>query len=184
MQSANSPVLIAVGRKLHTLLENDERVAARIEGASVVEEISIVLSQIVRELSSMQNQHGMLTVYGLYNSGDDGVVMQKLLPPFEHYLHKPARYAHPPILDLPPSRFLIELTEQYLFASLHAMLYASLMAENKKRVTHLEGAVKHLDDELDKLARRCNALRQEEIIEEIEVILLSAGSLEESWYRT
>jgi F0F1-type ATP synthase gamma subunit len=57
------------------------------------------------------------------------------------------------------------------------------MAENRNRVTHLEGAANHLDDELNELARQYNTLRQEEIIEEIEVILLSAGSLEESWHK-
>ncbi|HBE93756.1 MAG TPA: hypothetical protein DDW55_15050, partial [Gammaproteobacteria bacterium] len=58
--------------------------------------------------------------------------------------------------------------------------YTSLMAENHQRVAHLEGAVKHLDDESAELMRQSNILRQTEIIEEIEVILLSAASLGES----
>jgi F-type H+-transporting ATPase subunit gamma len=37
--------------------------------------------------------------------------------------------------------------------------------------------VRRLDDEAEDLTRKCNALRQEEIVEEIEVILLSASSL-------
>ena len=64
-------------------------------------------------------------------------------------------------------------------AALHEMLYSSLMAENHHRVAHLEGAVRHLDSEATKLAHRCNTLRQEEIIEEIEVILLSALDISE-----
>jgi len=181
-QPAGKPILIAVGRKLHSLLENDTRVAALIEGASVVEEVTVVLNQMVYELSSLQERHGMLTVYGLYHGGDDGIVMQKLLPPFQQCLHQPQRFPHPPVLNLPPAEFLIELTEQHLFAALHSMLYTSLMTENHNRVTHLEGAVNHLDDESDELVRQCSALRQEEIIEEIEVILLSASSLDESWH--
>lgn len=177
------PRLIAVGRKLNTLMEKDKRVAALIEGASVVEEISVVLSQLVRELASLQAAYGILTVYGLYHGGTDGIVMQKLLPPFHRYLHQPPRYRNPPALNLSPSAFVVELTEQYLFAALHEMLYTSLMVESHNRVTHLERAVQHLDDESDKLRRRCNALRQEEIIEEIEVILLSATSLDESPHR-
>jgi F-type H+-transporting ATPase subunit gamma len=58
------------------------------------------------------------------------------------------------------------------------MLYTSLMVENRRRVTHLEGAVKHMDEESDELRRQCNTLRQEEIIEEIEVILLSSSELD------
>jgi F-type H+-transporting ATPase subunit gamma len=38
----------------------------------------------------------------------------------------------------------------------------------------MEGAVKHLDDQIDKLRRKSNLFRQEEITEEIEVILLTA----------
>jgi F-type H+-transporting ATPase subunit gamma len=41
-------------------------------------------------------------------------------------------------------------------------------------VAHLEGAVQHLDTRTEELTRRSMSLRQEEIIEEIEVILLNA----------
>lgn len=177
---AGQPKLLVVGRNLHSLLEQDARVAAFIDGASVVEEVTVVLNRMVDELSSLQERHGMLTVYGLHHGGADGIVMQKLLPPFPHYLHQPPRFPHPPILHLSPARFLIELTEQYLLAALHTMLYTSLMAENHNRVTHLQSAVKHLDEEADKLVRQCSALRQEEIVEEIEVILLSSGVEEDS----
>jgi F-type H+-transporting ATPase subunit gamma len=172
--------LIGVGRKLNMLLEKDSSVAALIDGASVVEEIPVVLNELVRELSSLQETHGIVSLYGIYHGSLEGIVMQKLLPPFQHYRHQPPKFPHPPVLNMSPADFLIELTEQYLFAALHEMLYTSLMIENRSRVSHLEGAVQHLDDESEKLARKCNALRQEEIIEEIEVILLSAASIDES----
>lgn len=178
-KASGKPLLITVGHKLHTLLENDARLAAQIDGASVVEEVAVVLSQITQELASLQKTHGVLSAYVIYHGREGGIVMQKLLPPFEHYLHRPQQHLHPPILNLQPEKFLIELSEQYLFAVLHEVLYTSLMAENHNRVTHLEGAVQHLDDESDKLKRRRNALRQEEIIEEIEVILLSASSIDD-----
>ena len=178
-QPVSEPILITIGRKLYTLLEEDARVLGQIDGASVVEEVTVVLDQMVHELSSLQEQHGMLTVYGLYHDDEDGIVVQKLLPPFQNYLHQPPHFSHAPVLNLSPEEFLLELTEQYLFAALHEMLYTSLMAENHNRVAHLEGAVKHLDDESDELARKCNTLRQEEIIEEIEVILLSVSSVDE-----
>ncbi len=174
-RSGGDPVLLAVGHKLYSLLQEDTRVTARINGASVVEEVTAVLVQLVHELSSLQKQHGMLSVYVIYHGAEDGVIMQKLLPPFEHYRHQAASFSHPPLLNLSPQAFFIELTEQYLFAALHAILYASLMAENLQRVTHLEGAVNHLDEQAEDLERRCNALRQEEIIEEIEVILLNSS---------
>ena len=53
------------------------------------------------------------------------------------------------------------------------------MAESQQRVMHLDGAVQHMDEQSEELHRQSNVLRQEEIIEEIEVILLSAVSLDE-----
>ena len=172
-QPAGEVIPIAVGHRLHTLLENEDG-AVFIDGASVVEEIAAVLDRMVEALSVLQQRHGIVTVYGLYHGADDAVVMQKLLPPFQQCLQRAPGFTHPPLLNLAPSGFLFALTEQYLFAALNEMLYTSLMKENHNRVTHLEGAVSHLDDKLDDLGRRSNALRQEEIIEEIEVILLSA----------
>ena len=173
------PMLIVLGRKLVTLLEGDARMVASINGASVVEEITPLLNQVVSELMTIKEKYGVLSVYCLFHRGEDRIAMKKLLPPFQGFLHNPPRFPHPPLLNQSARAFLAELLEHYLFAALHEMVYTSLMAENHERVTHLEGAVKHLDDESDELARQCNALRQEEIIEEIEVLLLSSSSLDD-----
>jgi F-type H+-transporting ATPase subunit gamma len=178
-QPSGSPRLIVVGRKLYTLLEGDARVAASIDGASVVEEGTSVLNLVVNELTTLQDKQGVLTVFCLYHGGEHDIVVRTLLPPCQRLLHKPPRFPHPPLLNRSPRDSLAELTDHYLFAALHEMLYTSLMVENHHRVAHLEGAVKHLDDESAEMTRQCNALRQEEIIEEIEVILLSAASLGE-----
>ena len=110
-------------------------------------------------------------------TGDAGVVVKRLLPPFQHLSPRRQACAYPPLLHLAPRSFLEGLIEQYLFAVLHEILYTSLMTENYTRLSHLEGAVSHLDEETERLSRECNALRQEEIIEEIEVILLSTSGL-------
>ena len=178
-QAENSPMLIAVGHKLYTLLEEDERVVSRIDGVSVVDEVTSMLLRVVSELTALQDKHGVLTVYCIYHSDNDGILTHKLLPPFDRFLHCTPGFPLPPVLNQSPKAFLIELTEHYLFAALHEMLYTSLSAENHYRVAHLEGAVRHLDDESEDLTKQCNTLRQEEIIEEIEVILLSAASLGE-----
>ena len=175
--SAHQPMLIAVGRKLYTMMEEDARIVALFDGASVVEEVTALLIKLVNELTALQDKHGALTVYCLYQDGKDGDPVHELLPPFKSLLHSPQRFSHPPRLHRSPQGVFIELADHYLFAALHEMLYTSLMIENRFRVTHLEGAVKHLDDESAELERRCNALRQEEIIEEIEEIMLSAASL-------
>jgi F-type H+-transporting ATPase subunit gamma len=181
--SPDKPVLIATGHKLHTVLEGDERVAAMIDGASVAEEVTATLQQLVSELSDLHNEHGINTVYCLYHDAEGDIVMQKVLPPFKPFTHALPRFSHPPVLNMSPGDFLIDLTDHYLFAALHEILYSSLMAENQRRIAHLEGAVKHLDDESEDLTRQYNTLRQEEITEEIEIILLSASNLDEDWLK-
>ncbi len=181
--STHKPMLLAVGRKLYTLMEKDVRMVAMIDGASVVEEVTALLIKLVNELTALQHKHGALTVYCLYQDGEDGELIHELLPPFKSLLHNPPRFSHPPLLYQSPQEFLVELADHYLFAALHEMLYISLMVENQYRVTHLEGAVRHLDDESAELERQCNALRQEEIIEEIEEIMLSATSLADGLHK-
>ena len=84
-----------------------------------------------------------------------------------------------PVLNLEPRDFLLELSYHYLFVVLYEILYTSLMTECHQRMTHLKGAVKRMDEQSEELHRQGNTLRQEEIIEEIEVILLSSSSLDE-----
>lgn len=173
-----APALIIIGRRLHALLEGDARVAAHMDGPGIAEEVTMVLSCVVEALSSLQDQTRMLNVFVLYHGSNGSIVMQKLLPPFQQFLDRQPHFPHPPALNQSAQKFLVELSDQYLFAALHEMLYTSLMAENRQRLSHLEGAVKRLEDQSANLARRCNALRQEEIVEEIEVILLNAGGSE------
>jgi F-type H+-transporting ATPase subunit gamma len=177
-ENAVQPLLLAVGRKLHPLLEDDGRVAAFVDGASVTEEVPAVLQRLVHELALLQGNRFSPTLYGIYHDDYD-IVMNRLLPPFQHQLHTPSSHAYPPLMNLTAGELLIDLADHYLIAALHQMLYTSLMVENRRRVTHLEGAVKHMDEQSSDLAQQCNRLRQEEIIEEIEVILLSSTSLDD-----
>jgi F-type H+-transporting ATPase subunit gamma len=170
-----APLIIAVGHRLYTLLEGDPRLAARIEGASIAEEVTDVLGRAIEELARLQHRYPLLAVFALYHGSDGGIVMQKLLPPFQNRRPPQQPLQYPPLMHETPRQLLGKLTDHYLFAALNEILYGSLMTENHQRLTHLEAAVKHLDDQSAKLTRRCNSLRQEEIIEEIEVILLSAG---------
>ncbi|MEO1765756.1 F0F1 ATP synthase subunit gamma [Thiobacter aerophilum] len=70
-----------------------------------------------------------------------------------------------------------ELLDQYLLAVLYGLLYESLAAESRQRLAHREQALDRLDETLARLALKRNALRQEKIVEEIEVILSSQQAL-------
>jgi len=176
--AADAAVLIATGHKLHAPLEDDPRVVAQLDGASVVEEVKSVLAFLVDTLVTLQAQYGAPRLYALYHGDDEGhPLTRKLLPPFQDHAHRATGFSQPPLLNLAPPDFLVQLSDHYLFAALNEILYTSLMAENQRRVRHLDSAVDHLDGRAAELARQSNARRQEEIIEEIEVILLSAASL-------
>ena len=179
----SKPSLIIVGRKLCNLLQDDIHVSAQIEGPCVVEEVPDVLDHALQALADLQAQQPMLSLYSVYHSGVQGIVTKKLLPPFQDNRQQPARFTYPPELNLSPKNLLFDLTEQYLFAALHESLYTSLLEENRRRMIHLEGAVKHLDHLSDELTQQFNVLRREEIIEEIEVILLNTGSLDDGLHQ-
>jgi F-type H+-transporting ATPase subunit gamma len=172
--------LLACGQKLHVELERDPRLLETLEGATVAEDVDGVLNRLVARLSALQAEHGSIALYALYHDGlENSLATQQLLPPFQHCLPARPKDGVEPLLGLEPRALLLELSDHYLFAVLNEILYTSLMAENHLRVSHLDGAVNHLDEEGENMRRRGNALRQEEITEEIEVILLSAASLED-----
>ncbi|WP_226703107.1 FoF1 ATP synthase subunit gamma [Microbulbifer elongatus] len=171
--------VIACGQKLYGRLEGHPHLIAGIDGAAVLDEVTGTLNRLVDTLNDLQRGENTLTLTVLYHDPDrESVVVRDLLPPFQKLPAHNTGLNGSPQLNLPPAQFLIALVDQYLFATLHEILYVSLMAENLQRMQHLEGAVRYLDQNLDSLQRRGNQLRQEEITEEIEVILLSATSVE------
>jgi len=178
-----SPLLIAVGRKLHLRLEGDARLLSSLDGASVVEEVEVVLGQLVEELARIQQQYGPFRLSVIHHAAEiAGVQTDQIMPPFQQD-PPPPRLGHAPRLNLTPEAFYSEMVDQYLFASLYFLIYTSLMAESRRRMQHLEGAIRRLDEQAAELNLRRNTLRQEEITEEIEVILLSASAVRQQHRR-
>ncbi|WOX05602.1 F0F1 ATP synthase subunit gamma [Microbulbifer pacificus] len=166
---------VTCGRKLSGHLETHPQLKAAFEGATVLDEVEDTLIRLANGLSGLLKGDAPLIV--IYHGGpDEEVLARPLLPPFAELRDQPAQFAYPPQLNVTPAQLMQDLVDQYLFAALHEILYVSLMAENHRRMQHLEGAVRHLDKRLNSLKTRENQLRQEEIIEEIEVILLNADS--------
>ncbi len=175
--------IIAIGSRLgNRLVDNPLEVIASIEGANVAEEVPAILNRLIDTISSLLISRNNAThvaatlqltvVY--HDNGSNQITRRQILPPFPRLQQRTLRYGNPPVLNLPPADFFSDLTDHYLFAVLHKIFYISLMAENQRRLQHLEGAVKHLDDETVNLRRKSQIYRQEEITEEIEVILLNS----------
>lgn len=171
-------LLVAVGRRLEAKLQDDARVSAFVEGPGVAEEVQAALVRLVKVLGELQQRRPeeVWRISALYHDDESGEPRMRQLLPLATPAGKPV-YSHAPLLNLEPAQFLSQLTDQYLYAALHEVFYASLMAENRKRLEHMDSAIRRLEKDEAKLRLRYNALRQEEIIEEIEIIMLSAEAL-------
>ena len=165
---------IAVGRKLGAALERETIPVARIDGATVTDEIGAVLTRVVAAIDDLHARHGALRLTALFFDERGNFQNRELLPPFVNLIADRPPSGTPPELTLATDRFFAELVDHYLFACLYEIAYRSFMAENRDRIQHMEAALQHLDRNVTDLGRRCHALRQEEITEEIEVILLTA----------
>jgi F-type H+-transporting ATPase subunit gamma len=164
--------LLLVGNRLAMKLENDPRVLVRLNGASAAEEVPAVLGQVVDAVLELQSSSlGLTVVY--HELAHQQVNIRRLLPPFETFVSLPCTSRSPPQIQLPPRQLLAKLVDHYLFASLTTLFYTALLVENQRRVQHLEAATRRLEEEISRLRLQANMLRQEEITEEIEVILLS-----------
>ncbi len=176
--STHENLLVTVGHRLNTRLASDPRVQAQLPGPSVAEEIEPLLPELLTILTRLQHCHHGCAIHVILQSGQGRQVTQlEVIPPFQHLSNTGARSRPPPLLNLSPSVFFEQLVHQYLFAVLHACFYTSLSAENHRRMEHLEGATQHLERKTEKLRLHYQYLRQEEITEEIEEILLGAESL-------
>jgi F-type H+-transporting ATPase subunit gamma len=176
-ENGGEVVLLPVGYRLTARMADDPRVAERLDGPGVVEEIEAVLIRLVETLNVLQHERGPLRTVVLHHRAEDEEVTATALDPFELTIPNAPRFAVPPRLYLAPQAFLAGLLEQYLFAGLYELFYNALMAENERRIRHMDGAIRRLEDESARLKLRYNMLRQEEITEEIEIIMLSAESM-------
>jgi len=170
----NRSTLIAVGSKLHSLFQETHHNIIELEGADVAEEVSSVVTALAKIFATHKDPASLYAIH--HNNQHNALCVEKLLPPFQALADIKTNELTPPLLNLTNRDFFLELTEHYLFNALHHILYLSLMIENKHRTLHLENATHHLDEKTDELNRKINALRQEEIIEEIEVILLNSST--------
>jgi len=174
--SDKEPAVVAVGRKLSGRMAGDPRLVAAIDGPTVSEEIQgvlIALMQRIQEHRRGQQSNQTLMITVVYRAaGAEGITIQPLRP-FDTVPGVETTGVTAPLLTLPPRVFVGELIDLYLFALLHEIFYSALMAESRARLAHLESALRRLEQDQTTLLRKRNILRQEEITEEIEVLMLS-----------
>lgn len=167
--------VIIVGRKLLERAERVYRIAGSIEGPTTAEEVEPVLihvSERLRELAIRRARDGRAPVTAVFHDAVTEAILIRALRPFRTTIRETKRRPFPPGLTLPPVDFFAQLVDFYLFSFLHAIFYSSLMAESRARLGHLESAMQRLERDRTDLLRKRNILRQEEITEEIEVLML------------
>ena len=106
-----------------------------------------------------------------HDAGTEQIAVQALAPDFDA---RAIRRGSPPIVQLPRQELLASLREHYVVARLQSLIYSSLMVESNMRLRHMDGAVRRLDEDSERLQAQRNRLRQEEITRKIETIMLSS----------
>ena len=178
--------IIAVGQKLSALLEDHPFSITNLDGISTSDETSRVIQEIINSFNHLQTSEKYNCLHVLYfQHSDRSINLSSLVPPFEsmklntldnnqHKSRKTIIKSYPPELNLEPKHFYGQLVEQYLFFRLHELLYSSLQTENEMRIKHLGSAIDRLTEKIDDLTNKWRIMRQEEITEEIEIILLNS----------
>ncbi|MFT7224189.1 MAG: F-type H+-transporting ATPase subunit gamma [Cellvibrionaceae bacterium] len=165
--------VIAVGSRLHSLFELNQRSGRRIAGASVAEDILPMLTGLVDCIDLEQQKLGPDKAYqvvAIYHDIDSNRVESlALLPPSSRSMTKDVSFREPPLTNLAPDVLYGELIQQYLFVALQEIATVSLMTENQRRLQHMDGATQYLEKTGKQLSQRYQQLRQEAITEEIAV---------------
>ena len=175
----------AVGSRLRPRLEGHGAAVRFFEGPNTVEEVQAVIDVLMRELARPYVEAADLTPLALvvlcHQDGRDEVVAQSVsaLPASGH--EKPFE-PYPPWLNVPVPVIHDQLLRHHLWAQMHQLFYSSLLAEHRFRLQHMERALQRMEEKIDALRRHQNILRQEEITEEIEVIMLN-GDAEHTRHR-
>jgi F-type H+-transporting ATPase subunit gamma len=173
--SAAQAMLFAVGAGLSSRLEGHPGLALRRAGPSIAEDVDTLIPALARDLERVlrEREAGGFDLEVLCHvPGGDGVASISLSP----FPRVPpgAPQGSAPRIHLPANDLLAELSERCLVSRLQNLLYGSLLAENEYRLRHMDAAIRKLDENAAGLRSRRNRLRQEEITEEIEIIMLSA----------
>ncbi|CEG59157.1 F0F1 ATP synthase subunit gamma [Legionella fallonii] len=177
-----NPALIVVGRKLALKMADDARVMATIDGPNAIEEIPAVILNLLQTLEKVSSQrHIALHSWQwdiLCNEEEHNQIQAKTMQPFKEFCANDANHGSiPPLLNLAHEQFLAEFVDHYLFSMCYSVFYQSFFAENHQRLFHLNSSLDRLESKKNSLKEYLNLLRQEEITEEIQIIMLSAEAL-------
>lgn len=157
---------ILIGERLHDLLPERET-TLRVPGANGGLDASAAIEEILPAIAGLrQKRRGRAGLIACFRD-DHGACAERLLPLADNQI-SPAGY--PPYVYAAPAETAAGIAEHYLFHRMLAILLRSIRVENHMRLMQMEDALHHLEEGSGELIRQRNRLRQEEIVEEIELM--------------
>lgn len=162
---ASCPTLL-FGERLHGL-DGDDGMLQRIDGANGGLDAAAAIDRILAGIGELRRgrngEPGLIACI----RDDDGAGIRRLLPLPDN---RRAVTGYPPLTHEPLARTATGVADHYLFHTLLALLLRSIRVENHMRLMQMETALRHLEKGGEELKRQRNRLRQEEIVEEIELM--------------
>ncbi len=174
--------LIIVGRKLAVSLAGDPRIIREMAGYETAEEIPGVILTLVNTLEAISlelniKQHPALWRFFFNTSSNDRMETATLQPFVEFAMVDDHHLSFSPILNVSAERFVFEFINHYLLSTLYFVFYRSFITENYQRLHHLDNALGRLENNIKQMTQHLNMVRQEDITQEIEVIMLSVEAI-------
>jgi F-type H+-transporting ATPase subunit gamma len=164
-QTDESTPAILIGERLHDLLPSGTTlcVPGANGGLDAAATIDLILPAITELRKKRRGIPGLTACF----RDDHSASFQRLLPLANE---QPALSGYPPYVFASPEETAVGIAEHYLFHQLLAILLRSIRVENHMRLMQMENALHHLEEGSGELIRQRNRLRQEEIVEEIELM--------------
>jgi F-type H+-transporting ATPase subunit gamma len=163
---ANSP-LILVGERLHDMVDQQAQqlqISGAEGGLDALNAIDRILAAVSELRDASQQPLGIMACL----RDEQGARSQQLWPLPKALLTSNVNL---PFSYLPAVEVASGVAEHYLFHSLFALLLRSIRVENHMRLMQMETALRYLERGGEELQRQRNRLRQEEIVEEIELMV-------------
>lgn len=181
-QKIAAPKILLVGNKLAAKIPTTTPNIENIGGPNAVEEIQAVILTLIKKLEDITRKSetpiNPANWVIISNEETRTGIQSKVVQPFVTLRQdKAPPFTVPPLLYMNPYQFLTELMENYLSAVLSQLFYESFIIEHQERLKHMESASDWIKKKNEQLKLYMNELRQEEIIEEIEIIMLTESNI-------
>ena len=157
--------LILVGERLHQMVGERDGLQ-RLRGADGGLDAPAAIDNILAAVAELREggEFGLVACI----RDEQGARSQRLWP-LPHVAGNTRQ--NPPLTFAPAANVAAGVAEHYLFHTLLALLMRSIRVENHMRLMQMETALRHLERGGEELRRQRNRLRQEEIVEEIELMV-------------